>query len=57
MPLPITGTQISINQVQVFYGYISESNRSLSFLGANDAVPSITVGSTVALSATFGGAV
>lgn len=55
MALPPTGSQISINQVQVFYGYISESNRSLSQLGLNDAVPSITVGNTVALSATFGG--
>ena len=54
MAVPPTGSQISINQVQVFYGYTSESNRSLSFLGNAEA--GISVGTEIGLSATFGGA-
>jgi hypothetical protein len=52
MGLPPTGSQISINQVQVFYGFTDESQRSLSQLGTQVG---ITVGNTVSLSATFGG--
>ena len=52
MPLPPTGSQISINQVQVFYGYIDESRRSLSQLGTH---VSIMIGNEVHLSASFGG--
>jgi len=52
MPLPNTGSQISINQVQIHYGFASGSTRSLSNLGI---AVNITAGNTVQLSASFGG--
>lgn len=52
MALPATGTFISINQVQVYYGFTSGSARCLSALGT---FVGITVGSTVCLSSSFGG--
>ena len=52
MALPATGTTISINQVQVYYGFASGSTRSLGQLGPQVG---ITLGNTVRLSASFGG--
>jgi len=52
MPLPATGSQISINQVQIHYGYTSQTTRSMSQLGPEVG---ITAGNTVYLSASFGG--
>ena len=52
MPLPNTGSQISMNQVQIHYGFASGSTRTLSNLGTQVG---ITVGNTVQLSASFGG--
>lgn len=52
MALPATGSQISINQVQIHYGYTSGTTRSMSQLGTH---VSITSGNTVYLSASFGG--
>jgi hypothetical protein len=50
--LPATGSQISINQVQIHYGLTSGSTRSMSQLGA---YVGITAGNTVLLSQSFGG--
>ena len=55
MPLPATGTQISINQVQIHYGYTSGTTRSMSQLGTHILPTGITAGNTVYLSASFGG--
>lgn len=52
MVLPATGSQISINQVQIHYGYTSGSTRTMSQLGTHVG---ITAGGTVLLSSTFGG--
>ena len=52
MALPATGTAITLNQVQIYYGFASGSARCLSALGS---VIGITVGSSVFLSASFGG--
>jgi len=52
MPLPATGSQISINQVRIHYGFTSGSTRTMSALGTQ---VSITAGNTVYLSASFGG--
>lgn len=52
MPLPATGSQISINQVQIYYGFTSGTTRTMSQLGQQI---SITAGNTVYLSASFGG--
>jgi hypothetical protein len=52
MALPATGTFITIDQVQVYYGFTSGSARCLSALGT---LIGITVGSSVCLSASFGG--
>jgi hypothetical protein len=52
MALPATGSQISINQVQIHYGYTSGSTRTMSQLGTHVG---ITAGGTVLLSSTFGG--
>ena len=52
MALPATGSQISINQVQIYYGYTSGTTRSMSQLGPQVG---ITAGNTVYLSASFGG--
>lgn len=52
MALPATGSQISINQVQVHYGFSSGSQRSLSQLGPQVG---ISAGNTVMLSSSFGG--
>lgn len=56
MPLPPTGTQISLNQIQVYFGYPSQSRISMSQLGA---LPyqnlGITPGTRYSLSQTFGG--
>ena len=53
MALPATGSTISINSIQVYYGVISGTTKSMSKLGVDYA--SLIVGSTVYLSATFGG--
>ena len=50
--IPATGSQISINQVQIHYGLTSGSTRSMSQLGV---YVGITAGNTVLLSASFGG--
>jgi hypothetical protein len=52
MALPATGTFITINTVQVYYGFASNSARCLSALGT---IIGITVGNPVFLSASFGG--
>jgi hypothetical protein len=52
MPLPATGTFITINQVQIYYGFASGSARCLSALGT---IVGITVGNPVFLSNSFGG--
>ncbi len=52
MPLPNTVSQISMNQVQIHYGFSSGSTRTLSNLGTQVG---ITAGNTVQLSASFGG--
>lgn len=52
MVLPATGSQISMNQVQIYYGYASGSTRTMSQLGTQVG---ITAGNTVYLSASFGG--
>jgi hypothetical protein len=52
MALPATGTFISINTVQVYYGFPSGSARCLSALGT---IIGITVGNPVFLSSSFGG--
>ena len=52
MALPATGSQISINQVQIHYGFTSQSTRSMSKLGPQVG---ISAGNTVFLSASFGG--
>jgi len=52
MALPATGTFITLNQVQIYYGFASGSARCLSALGT---YVGISVGSTVCLSASFGG--
>lgn len=52
MALPATGTFISINTVQVYYGFASGSARCLSALGT---IIGITVGNPVFLSSSFGG--
>jgi hypothetical protein len=52
MALPATGTAITLNQVQIYYGFASGSARCLSTLGT---FVGITVGSSVFLSASFGG--
>lgn len=52
MALPATGSQISINQVQIHYGFTSQSTRSMSQLGPQVG---ISAGNTVFLSASFGG--
>lgn len=52
MVLPATGTFISIDTVQVYYGFATGSARCLSALGT---VIGITVGNPVFLSASFGG--
>lgn len=52
MALPATGTTISINQVQIYYGFASGSTRSLGQLGPQVG---ITLGNTVMLSNSFGG--
>jgi hypothetical protein len=52
MALPSTGSQISMNQIQVYYGFTSGSQRTLSQLGT---YVGITAGNTVYLSASFGG--
>ena len=52
MPLPATGSQISINQVQIHYGFTSGSTRTMSQLGTQ---VSISAGNTVMLSSSFGG--
>lgn len=52
MALPATGTLITMNQVQIYYGFASGSARCLSALGT---IIGITVGSSVCLSASFGG--
>jgi|TARA_B110000503_G_C7122406_1_gene403094 hypothetical protein len=52
MALPATGTTISINQVQIYYGFTSGTTRTMSALGTQVG---ITVGGTVNLSASFGG--
>lgn len=53
MPLPATGSQLSINTIQVHYGYTSGTTRALSALGNTHL--GITVGQPVAISASFGG--
>ena len=50
--LPATGSQVSINQVQIHYGLTSGSTRTMSQLGA---YVGITAGNTVKLSESFGG--
>jgi hypothetical protein len=52
MALPATGSQISINTVQIYYGFTSGSTRTMSQLGTQVG---ITSGNTVYLSASFGG--
>jgi hypothetical protein len=52
MALPATGSQISMNQIQVYYGFASASTRTMSQLGTQIG---ITAGNTVFLSASFGG--
>jgi hypothetical protein len=52
MALPATGTTISINQVQIYYGFTSGATKAMSTLGV---IIGITSGSTVNLSASFGG--
>jgi len=52
MALPATGSQISVNQVQIHYGFTSGTQRTMSQLGTQ---VSITSGNTVMLSASFGG--
>lgn len=52
MALPATGSQISINQVQIYYGFTSGTTRTMSALGTQVG---ITAGNTVYLSASFGG--
>lgn len=52
MALPATGTTISINQVQIYYGFVSGSTKSLGQLGPQVG---IVAGNTVMLSASFGG--
>lgn len=52
MALPATGSQISINQVQIHYGFTSQSTRSMSQLGPQVG---ISAGNTVFLSVSFGG--
>jgi hypothetical protein len=52
MALPATGTFITINTVQVYYGFASGSARCLSALGT---IIGITVGNPVFLSSSFGG--
>lgn len=52
MVLPATGSQISMNQVQIYYGFGSGTQRDLSQLGT---YVGITAGNTVYLSASFGG--
>lgn len=54
MALPATGSLLSINTIQVYYGYPSQTTRSLSFLGANHG-PLIPAGQTVSISSGFGG--
>ena len=53
MALPATGSTISINSIQVYYGVTSGTTKSMSQLGVDYA--SLVAGSTVYLSATFGG--
>jgi hypothetical protein len=53
MALPATGSQISINQIQIYYGYTSGTTRTMSALAASHL--GITAGNTVYLSASFGG--
>jgi len=52
MPVPPTGTEITINEVQKNYGLPNETNRSLGALGASVG---ITPGDPISLSQTFGG--
>lgn len=52
MPLPATGTFITLNQVQIYYGFASGSARCLSALGV---YVGITAGNPVFLSNSFGG--
>mgnify|MGYP003982684245 FL=1 len=52
MALPATGSQISINQVQIHYGFTSGTTRTMSALGTQVG---ITVGNTVLLSSSLGG--
>jgi hypothetical protein len=53
MALPATGTQLSINQVQTYYGVASGTQKSLSALGNTHL--GISLGTTLGLSASFGG--
>jgi hypothetical protein len=53
MALPATGSTISINSIQVYYGVASGTTKSMSQLGVNHM--GITAGTTINLSATFGG--
>lgn len=52
MALPATGTTISINQVQIYYGFVSGTTKSMGQLGPQVG---IVAGNTVMLSASFGG--
>jgi hypothetical protein len=52
MVLPATGSQISVNEVQIHYGFASGGTRTMSNLGTQVG---ITAGNTVNLSASFGG--
>ena len=53
MALPATGSTISINSIQVYYGVTSGTTKSMSQLGVNHR--GIAAGNTINLSATFGG--
>jgi len=53
MALPATGTLISINSIQVYYGVTSGTTKSMSQLGV--AYLGLTAGTLINLSASFGG--
>lgn len=53
MALAATGSQLSINQIQVHYGYTSGTTRTLANLGFSEL--GITIGNPVSISASFGG--
>jgi len=53
MALPATGSQLSINQIQIHYGYTSGTTRTLANLGFDEL--GITIGNPVSISASFGG--